>query len=372
MSSNFPNFPLYKSLCNDDFKELNEVQKNNLLNRIKDMSDEKHSVVYALIYAYHISHDTHLQELPYGGKSLKNGLKFDIDHLPSQLQTMLFQFSTIDNSHASISTSPTSSKKRVFTLKNIDILTTLSKYGLVQSSSSSSLVSNISTIEKEDLTKTTRISDIITQESSDNMISFLDENKRKYSASVSMVDWMKNNKLPLSTHVKCFWCRHSFSTNPIGCPIKYINSIIEKSYMSYITKDRYYMKENVTHVKFDEVLKDDLSDMIHITPLPKNYYLTDGCFCSFNCMIAFIRDNNHDLFYKESYALAHGMYYDFYGKRAHLKSAPHWRLLSDFGGTKSITEFRDSFDNVSFEHMFTVRDVRTIGHVYKEKIDDKS
>lgn len=370
MASNFPNFPLYKSLCTDDFKELNDLQKDELLSRIKDMNDDKHNVLYALIYAYHISHDTHIQELPYGGKSLKNGLKFDIDHLPSKLQSMLFQFSAIDHSNRQSPSSPTSSKKKVFMLKNIDISTTLSKYGLLRQNTS-----NISTIsnEKDDFvsSKTTRISDIITQENSDQVISFLDENKRKYNASVSMIDWMKNDKLPLTTPIKCFWCKHSFSSRPIGCPIKYINSIVEKSYLSYITKDRYYMKENVTQTKLNGICKDDSSEIIHISPLPKNYYLTDGCFCSFNCMIAFIRDSSHDLFYKESYSLAHGMYYDFYGKKAPLKSAPHWRLLEDFGGTKTIVEFRDSFDTVSFDHMFTVRDIRSIGHVYKEIADEK-
>lgn len=374
MVSNFPNFPLYKSLCTDDFKELNDNQKDDLLSRIKDMNDDKHNVLYGLIYAYHISHDTHLQELPYGGKSLKNGLKFDIDHLPSKLQSVLYQFSAIDHNNRQSPSSPTSSKKKVFMLKNIDISETLSKYGLLRQHTS-----NIS-YEKEDFlsNKTTRISDIITQENSDQAISFLDENKRKYNASISMIDWIKtdddsqgNGKLPLSTNIKCFWCKHSFSTRPIGCPIKYVNSIVEKSYLSYITKDRYYMKENVTQSKLNGVCKDDSSEIIHISPLPKNYYLTDGCFCSFNCMIAFIRDNNHDPFYKESYSLAHGMYYDFYGKKVHLKSAPHWRLLEEFGGSKSIVEFRQTFDAISYDHMFTVRDIRSVGHVYKEMIDQK-
>lgn len=372
---NYPNFPLYKSLCTDDFKELNELQKDDMLSHIKDMNDDKHNVVYALIYAYHISHDTHMQELPYGGKSLKNGLKFDVDHLPSKLQHMLYQFSNID--HHQSASSPTLSKKRVFTLKNIDIVSTLSKYGLSSNVSSTVNItgmSNISMIEKPDdfsSHKTTRISDIITQENSDQVISFLDENKRKYNACITMVDWVKNDKLPSTTSVKCFWCKHAFSSRPIGCPIKYVNSIIEKSYLSYITKDRYYMKENITQTKLSTISTDNSSDMFHITPLSKNYYLTDGCFCSFNCAIAFVRNNSHDLFYKESYALIHGMYYDFYGKKAHLKSAPHWRLLAEFGGSKSINEFRDSFETASFDYMFTVRDIRSVSHVYKESMDEK-
>ena len=93
---NFPNFPLYPSLKTREFKELVESQKDELFDTIKDMTDEKQEQVYALIRAYHLDHDNQIQDLPYGGKVLKSGIKFDIDCLPSKLQFILYQFVKIN------------------------------------------------------------------------------------------------------------------------------------------------------------------------------------------------------------------------------------------------------------------------------------
>lgn len=89
---NFPNFPLYTSLRRDDFTELTHEQKDEVIDMIKKMSEAEHAVVFALITAYHLEHDKNIQELPYGGKSLRNGHKFDIDCLPSKLQCILHSF----------------------------------------------------------------------------------------------------------------------------------------------------------------------------------------------------------------------------------------------------------------------------------------
>ena len=259
-------------------------------------------------------------------------------------------------------------KKRTFTLKNVDLKVTNAKYGLV-------IISNI---EKEtpNSTKTTKITDLFTNDV-EMSISFLDENKKNYKCSVSMIDWSRHKTLPDVTSIKCFWCKHSFGTKPIGCPISFCNSMIEKSYTSHITKDKYFMKENIGTKKLE--MTKELSD-IEIIPIKKDYYLTDGCFCSFNCCLAFIKDHNHDLFYKDSQSLLHSMYYQMIGKKAgKLLAAPHWRLLTDFGGNLTIQEYRQSFNVIDYEFMFTVRDIgqnsnseikemRTISHVYKESV----
>ncbi len=92
---NFPNFPLYQSIKRDDFKELSTEEKDKFMDIFKDMSEDKHKVIYALIRAYHLEHDINMQEIPYGGKNLKSGLKFDFDNLPSKLQFMLYNFSSL-------------------------------------------------------------------------------------------------------------------------------------------------------------------------------------------------------------------------------------------------------------------------------------
>lgn len=91
----FPNFPLYTSLKKDDFEELKNEQKDDLAESIKNMSEDQQNVIFALIRAYHLDHDNNIQDIPYGGKLLKSGHKFDIDTLPSKLQVILYSFSKI-------------------------------------------------------------------------------------------------------------------------------------------------------------------------------------------------------------------------------------------------------------------------------------
>ena len=96
---NFPKFPLYQSLKynqSDEFKELTQDEKDKFLEFIKDNDDEdKKDIVLALIRAYHLDNDNNHQQIAYGGKNLKGGIKFDFDCLPSKLQHMLYTFSNI-------------------------------------------------------------------------------------------------------------------------------------------------------------------------------------------------------------------------------------------------------------------------------------
>jgi hypothetical protein len=93
----FPYFPLYGSLFNStkERDELTKEEKDQLCERVKEMSDEQHATFYALIQAYHLDHNQHVDKLPYGGKTLKAGTRFDVDCFPSELQKILYHFSTI-------------------------------------------------------------------------------------------------------------------------------------------------------------------------------------------------------------------------------------------------------------------------------------
>lgn len=247
------------------------------------------------------------------------------------------------------------SKKQSFTLKNVDIDAINVKYGLI-------LISNIDKEAKISGDKT-KISDIILSEP-EYALSFLDENKKNYDCVATMVNFSTLETLPVFTDKKCFWCRHNFDSRPIGCPIKYVNSTIEKSYVSQITKDEYRMKENITKTKMDRILSMDHSG-INISSVGTDYYLTDGIFCSFNCTLAFINDNNKDSYYKDSIGLLHSLYKIFIGKKIEkLVPAPHWRLLSDYGGPFSINEFRDKFNKIMYEDIFKIV-MKSISRVYK-------
>lgn len=80
-------------------------------------------------------------------------------------------------------------------------------------------------------------------------------------------------------------------------------------------------------------------------PLPISYdlrkkiFVTEGVFCSFNCMLSYAKQKNRmDLIYY-FYMRSTGEGYDSYKK---IKAAPPRESLNMFGGYKSITKFREN------------------------------
>lgn len=254
------------------------------------------------------------------------------------------------------------STKRTFMLKNVDAHAIKLAYGLL-------IVSNLQKGHaEEDPHRVTRIENVITME--ERGVSFLDENKKEIKCVATMVNWITQGKLPTQTDLHCYWDRHPFSSCPIGCPVNYVNPIIEKSYTSQITKDKYYMRENVTTEKLKELEESSSSSTLEIRPFPNGYYLTDGVFCSFNCMMAFILSKYYDSFYANSFNLMHGMYEQFVGKKMKqhkIVPAPDWRLLKPYGGPLSIDEFRRSFNHVEYKEAFHVTEMRALSKVFTEK-----
>jgi len=244
------------------------------------------------------------------------------------------------------------SKKHSFFLKGFDIKETDLKYGLV-------IISNIDMTVEPD--KKTNIFDIL-EKSDEIPVSFVDEKNDK--CMITMLDYIHKD-FPTTTNMSCFWCKHSFPYKPLGCPIKYVNNRIEKSYVSNITKDKYFMKENVTKKKLDRII-DEKNETIDVKHIEKEHYMTDGIFCSFNCIIAFVNDNSHNSFYNESKMLTYTMYMDVVGKDVKkIKPSPHWRLLKSFGGPFTIDEYRKSFN--FFEYEECSFHMKTLSKIFKEK-----
>jgi len=115
------------------------------------------------------------------------------------------------------------------------------------------------------------------------------------------------------TDVNCWWCRFPVpeDVHPLGCPVKYIKS------------------------KGGE---DD-------------YFETDGIFCSFNCVMAYINiEMRYNVRYRESGCLLYLLYKFIYGKEytgVTIHPAVDWRLLKKYGGCFTIQEFRSKFQTVS-------------------------
>lgn len=89
------NFPLYDNLSLDiSNRDLNLKQKNEFMQKIKNIDDNGAELVYALIKVYQMENATDDSTfiLPYNGKYVKNDMKFDFNQLPTQLKQILYKF----------------------------------------------------------------------------------------------------------------------------------------------------------------------------------------------------------------------------------------------------------------------------------------
>lgn len=229
-------------------------------------------------------------------------------------------------------------------------------------------------ISKEKLPECSEISDKkvtkITELKEEDSLIFMDDSKNIKNCNITMLDYLRKEKLPEKTDLNCFWCRNSFESFPIGCPIKYFPSQYEKRYYSEITKDRYIIRNNITKEKREELEEKNQKNINY-----KEYYETDGIFCSFNCCISFIDENKRESHYQTSESLLIKIYQEIFEKIPDfIQRAPHWRLLKEYGGTMSISEFRNQAVNISHENIAKIREIpkfKPIGWVF-EKVQDKN
>ena len=250
-------------------------------------------------------------------------------------------------------------KKYDFMLKNVDTVKIEEIYDIT-------IVSNITDLGSPlNITKITELTTKLTP----NIMSFLDESKKIHKCMVSMIDHQTNKEIISNKNYYCYWCRHSIPSNilPIGCPIKFIPNKAIKSYYSEISKDKYTIKENITENRKENI---DESKDTRITTLEKNYYLTDGIFCSFNCCLSYILDNNNNSMYNMSKMLLLKIYNDIYPDiNPFIEYAPHWRKLIVYGGDLTIEKFRNSFNKIEYKNHGTINPrFKSLGVLFEEKL----
>jgi hypothetical protein len=245
------------------------------------------------------------------------------------------------------------SSKYTFLLKNVNMRTIDEKYKFSQSTDISDNISPVNS---------TKLSDLGNEKSTPDLISFLDEAKRAHVCHVSMINHTNQTEVGSTPEkYECYWCRYSFTTHGIGCPIRYVPSQAVKTYYSEISRGIRTIKENVS-LKRKDIIKDP-----NITIEKADYYETDGIFCSFNCCQAWINDNKHDSMYDQSHRLLSRMYCDMFGvKSVTIKPAPHWRLRKESGGHHTQASFREGFGKLEYQYCGTFFTYRPIGHMYEE------
>lgn len=119
-----------------------------------------------------------------------------------------------------------------------------------------------------------------------------------------------NNKLTNgwneSTNIACWWCCHSFDNIPLGIP-------------EFINKDKFYLF---------------------------------GCFCSFNCMMAYNLDlNDYKIWDRQAniYQMKNKIDLE---NRYTIQPAPPRQVLKIFGGPLEIENFRESFYVINREFRY--------------------
>jgi hypothetical protein len=287
-------------------------------------------------------------------------------------------------------------KSYPFVIKNINIETIDQKFGFT-------FVSNIN-MEKYPQ-NVTKITDLTTNKTVSECISFVDESKKRHRCNISMIDFKTKEELKTDFSFSCydcFWCRSSIPENVIGigCPIKYIPSQAVKQYYSEISKDVYTIKENITDKKFqnlnnkteekypdneentdNEDTQENTTTKEHlhnktIELSNKNYYLTDGIFCSFNCCMSFInyqKSEKNASMYNLSEMLLLKIYTEINPtvKNPVIEEAPHWRQLIKYGGDMTIETFRNSFNRMEYKNHGFISEFPTfksIGVMFEENL----
>jgi hypothetical protein len=229
--------------------------------------------------------------------------------------------------------------KYIFTLRNINIENVNNRCGL--------------NIQTNDNNHKTNLNDII--EDFSKKINFYDETKDNHTCQLSIVN------LNSTQIYHCFWDHHPIEKEKFTCPIKYIPTYVTKHYYSYTSKNNFLIKERVKYHKdyeYEIVLNNE------------GYYECEGVFCSWECIIAYIKDNWHNPKYNQSLMLVGKIYEEQTGQKyLKINPAPHWRLLKVYGGSLAIKEFRKSFGYLQFIEYGTKYPLsKPIGYLYEENV----
>lgn len=160
----------------------------------------------------------------------------------------------------------------------------------------------------------------------------------------TMFDIIEQKILPLTTDKDCWWCRHPFPNSPIGCPLNYV----AKGCPEF---EKFCEKKNIILTT-------------------KDYFETEGIFCSFNCCKAFIVDNSRNHRYKESGTLLSLLHVKLMDTIPDIIiPADSWQILRKNLGWMDIDTYRNKDQKIYYQITPNVKRpfMFTMGH-YVQKI----
>ena len=174
-----------------------------------------------------------------------------------------------------------------------------------------------------------------------------------------MFDINSETFLNICKDIPCFYCRRKFESAPIGVPIKYYPSVYILINNSQLSKYSFNYKENVVKLNKNErkrlidILQNNENNICNFKQneknneknlhkvLTKNFFETEGTFCSFNCIVSFIEENSSNPIYQNSNNLIYLMYkqiFGWYPEQSFIRS-PSWKLRKEYGGPLSDEDY---------------------------------
>jgi hypothetical protein len=142
---------------------------------------------------------------------------------------------------------------------------------------------------------------------------------------------MASNGGPLSafTTKPCWWCRHSFSSSPVGCPL-------------------FYYPHDSPGL---DIIRQKFAEMNYSLEHGCDYFDCEGNFCSFSCVKSYILDEmakSKSDRYANALTLLSLLYFKIHGRVKSISPAPTWKVIDQYGGHASIEEYRSTFDVLEY------------------------
>jgi len=166
---------------------------------------------------------------------------------------------------------------------------------------------------------------------------FFDSHKNRVKNWVNMWDLHQNQAMPRYTTKKCWWHRDSFKTHPLGCPIAYHPNVTEgEKKDAFVAKMKEYNIESHTN----------------------DFFETEGIFCSFPCVKAYIMDmckKNSGGRYQESCTLLMLLQYKIFGVTYEIPTAGTWKVLEDWCGHLTNEEYMQTLGKLAYEETSNIR-----------------
>ena len=160
---------------------------------------------------------------------------------------------------------------------------------------------------------------------SDKYIRYMGNCSDKHKLWIVDLDVLRHISMPVHTGRRCDRCHHTFFTNPVGCPIHYIN-LNDNTNRSAVLFEQLKIK-NLNLEKTSEI------------------FITKKIFCGLNCVHAWIiMQRKIDPYYEKCFSLLTLLVQKLEktsGLKLNYDPSPPIEMLKAYGGELEIEEYRN-------------------------------